>query len=53
MGNDSQKEPEEPDEHHYPASGAGLAGHPKNRDFAGPDPESAGPLIETRELSQI
>ena len=45
MGNDSQKEPEVPDERHYLASGAGLAGHPKNRNFAGPDPESAGPLI--------
>ena len=45
MGNDSQKEPEVPDERHYPASGAGLAGHPKNRNFAGPDPESAGPLV--------
>ena len=46
-GNDSQKEPEVPDERHYPASGAGLAGHPKNRNFAGPDPESAGPLALT------
>ena len=53
MGNDSQKEPEVPDERHYPASGAGLAGHPKNRNFAGPDPESAGPLVVITPHSEL
>ena len=53
LGNDSQKEPEVPDERHYPASGAGLAGHPKNRNFAGPDPESAGPLVRNLSFNGI